>query len=132
MKERPENIPNNARWSDEHNGWVEGDESGSGRLRLFRPDGSLSAEWGVQEGKDHGWYRRYHPNGETSQSGEAVEGVLVGTASAFRCSGQTDEPFYPQLSGSVIRVDQHYQNGQIVHFQFFDAEGNELDPHGVM
>lgn len=133
--ERPENVPQEAEWSDEDNEWVLGtrDDDGEyhGEVHYWRPDGTLVSIANQHHGKWHGECRRFHENGEPSQIDHYEFGVLHGLRTWIACDEPTTEVMHtPQMSEDIWRAEVLYDAGRPTRFQWFLRDGTEVDMDG--
>jgi len=132
--ERPESVPAGARWDPGDNEWVlpHKDIEGRfhGKVRYWRPDGTLVNECEHEHGVPHGSYRRFHENGEVSREGTFVEGRLHGTDVFYRCDEPTTEAFPQGLSDGVWRAEMDMNQGRVVAGRLFDRDGQQISENG--
>jgi antitoxin component YwqK of YwqJK toxin-antitoxin module len=133
----PPGVPSNATWDDQHRFWRVGEVSADGVLQgthlLFRASGALLAEVSYADGKAHGRFTRYHPNGEVAREGSYRLGAPTGREVAYGCSASTDEPLQKCCvpPGAVKLVLQHLDGGNVEE-DFYDAQGRALLPDGEL
>ncbi len=128
--ERHPDIPESAEWVPSRKEFREGpvvDGRPHGRMRWFRPDGTMSCESGMEHGTSHGPYVRYHPNGEVSQSGAMKQGQREGLVTWTRSTGETTEGTVPpQCPENVWKMTAFYEGGIPGPIRFFDRDDREV------
>ena len=136
-KQRPNDVPESAVWSDSDNEWVCATLDTKGRkqglVRYFRPDGTLCCETEHVDGTPHGAFTRYHETGEVSRKGTLERGALVGLDTAYPATkGLTTELCFPQRAAkNVHRYEQNWERGVLVRRLFLDKKGRPIYPDGV-
>lgn len=124
---RPATVPPGAEYLTETNQWGEGprvDGKRHGRWRFWRKAGALQEESDYQQDVEHGRSVRYHPDGSISaeqrvEQGRAVELMLHLT------DKPTDE-LNPQLPTVIRRVHIRYEDGWQSFIQFLGEAGQPL------
>ncbi|MCP3136939.1 hypothetical protein [Pyxidicoccus xibeiensis] len=124
---RPKTVPTGAEYLTETNQWAEGPRVGGkrhGRWRFWRKAGSLQEESDYQQDVEHGRSVRYHPDGSISaeqrvEQGRAVELMLHLT------DKPTDE-LNPELPPVIRRIHMRYEDGWQSFIQFLGEAGQPL------
>jgi len=132
---RPPTVPKLARWSDEDDEWILGDRDTQGRyhgrVRYWRPDGSLVCECMHSAGKPDGEAKRFHPNGEVSQLCTYRQGVLHGLRTWYASDAPTPEIFHLKgMSLAIRRAEVSYDEGTAASFRYFLSDGQEVGLDG--
>ncbi|HVO29226.1 MAG TPA: thiol reductase thioredoxin, partial [bacterium] len=133
---RPAGVPEGAWWEEDDGEWVFGpldaDEEKHGHFDFWRADGTKCAENEFAHGVVRGAFRRFHENGEVSQSGSFDDaGELHGTRSWICCDAPSSENTRPPgASEAVWRSEMDYVHGKPVATRHFDRAGNRVRPDG--
>lgn len=137
---RPESLPPEATWNEDENEWEVGTKSPDGKFQgdwiWWYPDGTVICRASHDdEGRLHGYFERFHPNGERSQWAVWRHGKVHGLNSWTRpTSGRADTASVlpPNLGDHVMRMDLPYDQGrpQAYHFTLYTLEGiDDPVPH---
>lgn len=135
QRSRPRSVPPEAWWSEEDQEWVLGPRDAQGRLhgrvRYWRPDGTLCCICDLVAGRPHGTSVRFHESGEESQTSTFVDGALHGTRTWYATDQPTTENMYANgMSQKVRRFEMDYEHGEYVAMRFFDGDGHPLCADG--
>ncbi|HEX2671303.1 MAG TPA: hypothetical protein VHM25_10555 [Polyangiaceae bacterium] len=130
-RERPSNVPPNARWFFESEDWLycERDASGElhGSVRTYREDGTPWLEYEYRHGKRHGPFRRYHASGQVAQEGRYFDDLLDGLVS-FRSDGENTYSIRECCIPPSTRVmRQEHRRGQLLAETYEDERGQVLE-----
>ncbi len=131
--QRPQGLPPEATWNEDENEWEVGTKSADGKFQgdwiWWYPDGTVICRaTHDEEGRLHGYFERFHPNGERSQWAVWRHGKVHGLNSWTRpTSGKADTASVlpPNLGDHVMRMDLPYDQGrpQAYHFTLYTLEG---------
>ncbi|QED28920.1 hypothetical protein FRD01_17070 [Microvenator marinus] len=131
--QRPQGLPPEATWNEDENEWEVGTKSPDGKFQgdwiWWYPDGTVICRaTHDEEGRLHGYFERFHPNGERSQWAVWRHGKVHGLNSWTRpTSGKADTASVlpPNLGDHVMRMDLPYDQGrpQAYHFTLYTLEG---------
>ena len=129
---RPAGIPAKAWWDPSDNEWVFGplvDGKKHGDFTYWRPDGTKCNECHLVMGVPQGPFKRFHENGEVSQEGQFEKGQLHGTRRWISTDGETTENTRPQgVHESVWTSEMDYELGRVVAIRHFNREGERVLP----
>lgn len=132
---RPPNVPPEAWWVGEEREWELGEISGGvkhGTFRYWRADGTLCNECTYHDGVPEGPFKRFHENGEVSQTGQFVRGELHGTRTWYACDQPTSERMHDAgVSELVRRTEMDYDMGRVLAVRHYDASGRRVLPDGA-
>lgn len=127
--QRPRTVPAGAQWIEQDQEWelgpVDADGKKHGDYRYWRPDGTLCNECNFVHGTVHGPFKRFHENGEVSQEGAFEDGVIVGTIHARRSTAATTE--HMNAPDHVWRMEIDYEDGEVSAMRCYDRDGTLLD-----
>jgi antitoxin component YwqK of YwqJK toxin-antitoxin module len=128
---RPQSVPAEAWWSEQDKEWILGPRDAQGRLhgkvRYWRPDGTLCCICDLVAGKPHGSSVRFHESGEEAQTCTFVDGAIHGTRTWYATDQPTTEGMHANgVSRKVRRLEMDYEHGEFLATRFFDGDGNPL------
>jgi antitoxin component YwqK of YwqJK toxin-antitoxin module/tetratricopeptide (TPR) repeat protein len=120
----------------EDNEWEQGalDANGvkQGPFTYWRADGSRCNVCTLEDGQPQGPFKRFHENGEVSQEGTWLDGVLHGTRRWRACDEATSEQMHEGGVDERVRVSEmDYAKGRVIAIRHFDADGNRVAPDGA-
>ncbi len=126
--EKPAGVPPDATWDSKDNEWCAGPKDKEGRnhgtWKFWRPDGTLCNECPFVHGKPHGAFKRFHENGEISQDGTFENGQLQGTRRWLATDSSTTERMHENgVSEKVRRTEMDYDHDRVVAIRHFNADG---------
>ncbi|MCA9569031.1 MAG: hypothetical protein KC656_14375, partial [Myxococcales bacterium] len=129
-EERPAGVPEGA-WVN-GNEWELGERDSQGRfqgiVRWWRMDGTLCCRTEHVDGRPHGTFQRFHPNGEISREGTFDNGSIVGIERFHRSTAATTEYF------AVYSADRRVWTAVNDHTRgvrtFLDKKGQPCDQKG--
>jgi hypothetical protein len=125
---RPANVPADARWNPTESIWEQAKREGDapvGPYRAFRKDGSLLFAGRLVDGRLHGAFKRFHPDGTVAREGTYENGALRGTVGVTR--GPNDG--FPWRDERSRRAQLAYDDdGDETSRLEFDERGREVKP----
>ncbi|HEY1177118.1 MAG TPA: hypothetical protein VGF17_13260, partial [Phytomonospora sp.] len=133
---KPDGVPAEAVWSPDDGEWVLAERDDDGRMQgvvtYWRPDGTLVNHCSYADGVPHGWFKRYHENGEVSRAGTFHHGELTGVDACYRSTGETTELAFPvhAMPANVWRYERDIAGGRSLSGRWFDKEGRQVDDTG--
>lgn len=130
---RPPGVPPGARWSADEEQWEQGEKlrgKNVGVWTWWRADGSRACGATFDEqGRLHGEFARYHPDGSPSRVGTFAHGQHVGRESFYRGERPSMEHF-PVEARSVARMVIGH-DGEEQQVRYYDKRGRETTEAGV-
>ncbi len=125
--ERPAGVPADATWDDGDKEWCAGPKDKEGRKhglwKYWRPDGTLCNECPYVHGTPHGPFKRFHENGEVSNDGIFDNGKLHGTRRWLATNSYTTERMHENgVSDKVRRIEMDYDHDRVVGIRHFNAQ----------
>ena len=135
MSERPESVPAEAQWDEEHQHWSAGqvrDGLRHGPWKAWRADGSFEIEWVYVDGVETGPFCRYHQNGTFSQKGGMKNDQRDGWITWQRSEEETTEiTMPPHVTDVVWFVKARYEEGINWEHHFYDRDMNPVTNAGL-
>ncbi len=130
---RPPGVPDDARFNPDEEQWERGAKvrgKNVGPWIWWRADGSRACATSFdEEGRLHGDFSRFHPDGTVSRVGTFSHGQHVGRESFYRARSASVEHF-PVEARSVARMvlDHEAEDEQV---RYYDKRGRETTVDGV-
>ncbi len=134
QKTRPPGVPEDARFNTDEEQWERGAKAKGknvGPWTWWRADGSRAcATTFDDEGRLHGDFARYHPDGAVSRVGTFAHGQHVGRESFYRSPHRSAEHF-PVEARSVARMVLDHDAEEEEQVRYYDRRGRETTAFGV-
>lgn len=128
--DRPPSVPDQAVWHAEQEIWELASptaENIAAELRLWRADGTLYLETGLEAGRRSGPFRIYHPNGAVAREGLYVGGAIHGEVTAYACEDPTPERLRSCcVPPGAFQMKARYDEGRLQRETFLDKQGRVL------
>lgn len=135
--ERPASVPETAYFNPRQGTWIDGplDPQGRhhGRVEVYTRAGWRCSELHYLDGRLHGPFRRFHPDGTAARSGTFVQGELDGRVIAY--AGGPDSP--ERLRACCVppaarKLVAHYERGRCQAEIFYDELDRRLLDDGSL
>jgi antitoxin component YwqK of YwqJK toxin-antitoxin module len=128
---RPAGVPAGADWLPEVERWelAERGPGGEkhGEVRQWRADGTLYSRVPHRDGRPHGAFALFHPNGQVSREGAYREGEIDGLVTARGCDEESPEVLRSCcVPANAWEMRTRFRQGQLQNETFFDREGFPL------